>query len=133
MNISKKIRNRLYEEIWSQLKIGLSDAQSIISKMEQENHFQDVIQDATGVNSFVNGTLKNHLFPAPLSRLEVYDQKFIDDNGIKLDFVKAIPDGWDCNLYFDKKNNIYWEDNYGRYSKEGYIISPYINPLVIYK
>jgi hypothetical protein len=133
MNIQKSLRAILIEQMWSVLKIGQSEAEQIIATMEKENHFHDNIQNESDIAIFIKGNLQLYLYPNNLSRLKIYDQKFLNDNNIVLDFIKLIPDGWDCNLYFDKKKNLYWEDNYGRYTKEGFKISPYVEPLKIYK
>lgn len=133
MNIEKSLRGKLIEQMWDILKIGHSEAENILLIMEKENHFHDKIQHERDITSFIKGNLQLYLYPNHLCRLKVYDKKFLDDSDIVLDFVQLIPDGWDCHLYYDKKNNLYWEDNYGRYTKEGFKISPYVDPLKMYK
>jgi hypothetical protein len=133
MNIEQPLRHLLLEQISINFKIGQPVAEQVLAIIEKENHYKDNIQQEQDIAGFIKGSLQLYLYPNNLSLLKIYDQKYLDENNIKLDFIKIIPDGWDCSLYFDKQNNLYWEDNYGRYSKEGFKISPYIDALKFYK
>ena len=114
--------------MWNDFKIGLSDAQNIISIMIKENYFGLNITNENDIDNFFKNTLHGYIFPKGLSRFKVYDQKFLDENSIILKKIMDIPDGWGCKLYYDSKNDLYWEDNYGRSSLEGFKISHYVDP-----
>jgi hypothetical protein len=133
MMIENLIRSSLLEQMFSCFQIDKIEGEQILSAMEEENFYTDILTNEKEIDEFINGTLTDYLRPNSLSRRQIYDEQFLNKNGIVLRFIKIIPDGWDCALYFDEKNNLYWEDHYGRYTKEGYRISPYVRPLNIYK
>ena len=112
MNISKNLLSKIYDKMWNDFKIGLSDAQNIISIMIKENYFGLNITNENDIDKFFKNILHEYIFPKGLSRFKVYDQKFLDENSIILKKIMDIPNGWGCKLYYDSMNNLYWEDNY---------------------
>lgn len=133
MSFDNKVLNEIYNKMWMTYKIGLSDAQIILKRMQEQDLLTLNMNDYGSIDSFVNNELKSYLYPNGLNRRKVMDDKSLVENSIVLNFVEeVIVEGWPLKIYFDKKNNLYWEENSGRSGVEGYRISPYLNPLKYY-
>jgi hypothetical protein len=134
MSFDDKVLNKIYDKMWSHFKIGLMDAQIILKRMQEQGLFTLNENDDVNIDYFINNELKSYLYPNGLNRRKVMDDKNLAENNIVLNFVEEIVvGGWPLKIYFDKKNNLYWEENSGRSGVEGYRISPYLDPLKYYK
>jgi hypothetical protein len=133
MKIEKKLLPKIYEQMWQTLKIGLNDAEHYIAVLIEEDHFIHHVMDESDISGFIKKVVEPYFFPYGFDRREVYDIEDLKEQKVNLKEIGKIPDGWDCNLYFDLTHKLYWEDNLGRYSVEGLKISPYMDPIKKYK
>lgn len=133
MRIEEKLLPKVYNEMWNACKIGLSDAEHYISILMNENYFQYDLKQESEIADFIKKIVGPYFFPSGFDRRKVYEISQLAGKNVVLKEIGEIPDGWDCKLYFDSNHNLYWEDNYGRYSIEGVKISPFMDPMKKYK
>lgn len=133
MKIEKKLLPKVYSELWNVYKIGLSDAEYYTAILIDENYFPHDVKNENDISSFLKNIAEPYFFPSGFDRRSVYEASDLNSQKIVLKEVGAIPDGWDCKLYFDSSNNLYWEDNFGKCSIEGLRVSPYMDPIKKYK
>jgi hypothetical protein len=132
MKINEEMKSLIYKRMWADYKIGLSRAEDIIRTLLKESYFSNIIENKLDIETFFEEVLANYLFPSIFNREKIYDKDMLINQGVKLVVVGEIPDGWECKLYYDEVNKIYWEDHFGRNSIEGVQVSPYVAPLVMY-
>lgn len=133
MKIEKKLLPKIYDEMWKLFKIGLSDAEYYIAILIDENYFQYSLKNERDIAGFLKSIIEPYFFPSGFDRRKIYEISELNNAKSNLKEIGEIPNEWGCKLYFDSTHNLYWEDNFGRYSIEGIKISPYIDPIKKYK
>lgn len=112
--------NYIISEIGSMFSFSFSDSVRIIALMKTSQLLDKNITTESEAQDFINIDVKKFLLIKGFVRFKSYSLEELNKLGISLEFVREKNDDWGTKIYFDSKNNLFWEDAPGRYSNEGY-------------
>jgi len=112
--------NYIISEIGSMFSFSFSDSVRIIALMKTSQLLDKNITTESEAQDFINIDVKKFLLIKGFVRFKSYSLEELNKLGISLEFVRKKNDDWGTKIYFDSKNNLFWEDAPGRYSNEGY-------------
>lgn len=113
----------------SKFPLGYPEAVRVLKLMEASGLITKSIKSDADVNDLINNEISNYLMPKGFFRFKQYSVEELESIGIKLQLHKEKNDGWGTKIYYDSKNDLYWEDAPGRYTNEGFQISTDLSPI----